>query len=72
MASAWDSGWNSERPVRQRPRVLTVLRRFPLSGRYNRRFFPHGIRIMEAEQLNGILNHLDDLAARAGELRRYL
>ncbi|MDR1350799.1 MAG: peptide chain release factor 2 [Zoogloeaceae bacterium] len=27
---------------------------------------------MEAEQLNGILNHLDDLAARAGELRRYL
>ncbi|MDR0736825.1 MAG: peptide chain release factor 2 [Zoogloeaceae bacterium] len=27
---------------------------------------------MEAERLNGILNHLDDLAARAGELRRYL
>ncbi|MDR3157588.1 MAG: peptide chain release factor 2 [Zoogloeaceae bacterium] len=27
---------------------------------------------MEAERLNGILNRLDDLAARAGELRRYL
>jgi hypothetical protein len=35
-------------------------------------FSLHGIRIMEAEQQNAILNHLDDLAARAAELRRYL
>jgi len=27
---------------------------------------------MEAEQINSISNKLDDLAQRAGELRRYL
>ena len=30
------------------------------------------IRIMEADQLNAIQNHLADLASRAAELRRYL
>ena len=28
--------------------------------------------IMEAEQLNSLANHLEDLAERANELRRYL
>jgi hypothetical protein len=34
-------------------------------------FFTEG-RIMDAEQVNRIGNHMEDLAARAALLRRYL
>lgn len=34
--------------------------------------FPARDNTMEAEQLNAITHHLQDLRARAGELRRYL
>lgn len=35
-------------------------------------FFGTDARTMDAEHINRISNHLDDLAARATELRRYL